>query len=55
MYFFGCSVRGTKKAITAAKAAILAISETVGEEITTTVEIDNEVCSFLFKLDGLGT
>ncbi|CDZ98263.1 Vigilin [Phaffia rhodozyma] len=36
------TVLGTKKAILAAKAAILAISETVGEEITTTVEIDNQ-------------
>ncbi|KAH7888537.1 hypothetical protein F5I97DRAFT_1853381 [Phlebopus sp. FC_14] len=36
------TVRGTKKAISAAKTAILAISDKVGEEITTSIVIENK-------------
>ncbi|KAG6837485.1 hypothetical protein H0H93_008410 [Arthromyces matolae] len=36
------TVRGTKKAISAAKAAILAIAEQVAEEITASVVVDNK-------------
>jgi polyribonucleotide nucleotidyltransferase len=44
------TVRGDKKAITAAKAAVLAVAEQLGDEITTTMTIDPKYVSvFVFS------
>ena len=48
------SVRGTKKAIAAAKAAILAIADSVGEEIVVTVTIESKFHRSLIGAGGQG-
>jgi polyribonucleotide nucleotidyltransferase len=48
------TVRGTKKAIAAAKAAILAIADTVGEEVTMTVTIESKFHRILIGAGGQG-
>ena len=48
------SVRGTKKAIAAAKAAIMAIANSVGEEVTVSVNIENKFHRSLIGPGGQG-
>lgn len=48
------TVRGTKKAIAAAKAAILLISDSVGEEVTVVVNIENKFHRSLIGAGGQG-
>ncbi|KAK7053480.1 hypothetical protein VNI00_004106 [Paramarasmius palmivorus] len=48
------TVRGTKKAISAAKAAILAIAEQVTEEVTVTVKVESKFHRSLIGAGGQG-
>ncbi|KZS98452.1 hypothetical protein SISNIDRAFT_481189 [Sistotremastrum niveocremeum HHB9708] len=48
------TVRGTKKAIAAAKAAILAISDQIGEEITEVVQIESKYHRTIIGAGGQG-
>ena len=41
------TVRGDKKAIAAAKAAVLAVAEQIGDETTATITIDSKYVSIL--------
>jgi len=48
------SVRGTKEAIVAAKAAIMAIADSVGEEITVSMNIESRFHRSLIGAGGQG-
>ncbi|EEB91653.1 hypothetical protein MPER_09957, partial [Moniliophthora perniciosa FA553] len=48
------TVRGTKKAVNAAKAAILAIAEQVSEEVTVTIQVENRFHRSLIGAGGKG-
>ncbi|ESK96594.1 hypothetical protein Moror_6814 [Moniliophthora roreri MCA 2997] len=48
------TVRGTKKAVNAAKAAILAIAEQVTEEVTVTIQVENRFHRSLIGAGGKG-
>jgi predicted PilT family ATPase len=48
------SLRGTKKAIAAAKAAIIAIADSVGEEVIVTINIESRFHRSLIGAGGQG-
>jgi predicted PilT family ATPase len=48
------TVRGTKKAVAAAKAAIMAIADSIGDEVTLTVNIESKYHRTLIGAGGHG-